>query len=144
MIAERGFRIAELNTVKSDDLKQRTKQFALRAIRMSESMPRSLTGDALNRQFVRSATSVAANYRSACRGRSRAEFIAKMGLVEEEADETAFWLELIAESGLMPQQSTIEMHREAGELTAIAVSSIRTARVGKSNPQSAIRSPQPK
>lgn len=141
MIAERGFRIAKLNTVNSDDLKQRTKQFAIRAIRMSEAMPRSLTGDALNRQFVRSATSVAANYRSACRGRSRAEFIAKMGLVEEEADEAAFWLELIAVSGLMPRQSTIEMHREAGELTAIAVSSIRTARVGKSNPQSAIRSP---
>ncbi len=144
MIVERGFRIAELNTVNSDDLKQRTKQFALRAIRLSEAMPRSLTGDALNRQFVRSATSVAANYRAACRGRSRAEFIAKMGLVEEEADETAFWLELIAESGFLPKQATTEVYREAGELTAIAVASIRTARVGKSNPQSAVRSPQSK
>ena len=98
----------------------------------------------MNRQFVRSATSVAANYRSACRGRSKADFIAKMGIVEEEADEAAFWLELITESGLMPETATLALQREAGELTAIAVASIRTARVGAINPQSAIRSPQSK
>jgi four helix bundle protein len=133
-----------LNTVTSNDLKLRTKQFALQVIRMSEVMPRSLSGDVLNRQFVRSATSVAANYRSACGGKSKADFIAKMGIVEEEADETALWLELISEAGMMSESAPTAMHREAGELTAIAVASIRTARIGKDNPQSEIRSPQSK
>ena len=124
-----------------DNLKQRTKQFALRVIRLSEALPRSIPGDVLSRQVVRSATSVAANYRSACRGKSRADFIAKMGIVEEEADESALWLELIAEAGLLPEAKTAALHTEAGELTAIAVSSIRTARAGKITPQSALRTP---
>jgi four helix bundle protein len=124
-----------------ENLKQRTKDFALRVIRLSEAMPRSIPGDVLSRQIVRSATSVAANYRSACRGKSRADFIAKMGIVEEEADESALWLELIAEAGLLPDAKTTALHTEAGELTAIAVSSIRTARAGKTSPHSALRTP---
>jgi len=144
MSAEYGFRSAEFNAMNHDNLKQRTKQFALRVIRMSEAMPRSIPGDVLNRQIVRSATSVAANYRSACRGKSRADFVAKMGIVEEEADETALWLELIAEAGLLPETKTAALHAEAGELTAIAVSSIRTARAGKVTPQSALRNPHSK
>lgn len=124
-----------------DNLKQRTKAFALRVIRLSDAMPRSIPGDVLSRQLVRSATSVAANYRSACRGKSRADFIAKLGIVEEEADESAFWLELIAEAGLLPETKTAALHAKAGELTAIAVSSIRTARAGKVTPRSAVLTP---
>ncbi len=134
-------RSAEFQVMNHDNLKHRTKQFALRVIRMSEAMPRSIPGDVLSRQIVRSATSVAANYRSACRGKSRADFIAKMGIVEEEADESALWLELIAEAGLLPETKTAALHTEAGELTAIAVASIRTARAGKSTPHSALRAP---
>lgn len=124
-----------------DNLKQRTKQFALRVIRMSEVLPHSIAGDVLCRQIVRSATSVAANYRSACRGKSRADFVAKMAIVEEEADESALWLELISEAGLLPESKTTALHQEAGELTAIAVASIRTARANKETPHSKLRTP---
>ncbi len=124
------------------ELKQRTKEFALRVIHMAESLPKKMAADVLGRQLLRSATSVAANYRSACRARSRADFISKMGIVEEESDESALWLELITESGLMPAQRVELLHREAGELTAIAVASIRTARARRAIPQSAVRSPQ--
>jgi four helix bundle protein len=128
----------------NEELKQRTKAFALRVIRMSEALPKKMTADVLGRQIVRSATSVAANYRSACRAKSRADFVAKTGLVEEEADESCPWLELIAESGLLPVAKTSALHTEAGELTAIAVASIRTARSVCSIPHSAFRTPQSK
>ncbi|MCR6654290.1 MAG: four helix bundle protein [Opitutus sp.] len=124
----------------NDQLKQRTKQFALRAIRLADALPRKMSADVLGRQLVRSATSVAANYRAACRGKSRADFVSKMGTVEEEADESALWIELIAESGILPVAKVSELLREANELTAIAVASIRTAR--RTNPQSAVRTPQ--
>ncbi len=126
----------------NEELKQRTKAFALRVIRMSEALPKKMTADVLGRQIVRSATSVAANYRSACRAKSRADFVAKMGLEEEEADESCLWLELITESGLLPPEKTSALHAEAGELTAIAVASIRTARTVRPTPHSAIRTPQ--
>jgi four helix bundle protein len=128
--------------MKNDDLKERTKVFALRVIRMSEALPKTAVGDVLGRQVLRSGTSVASNYRSACRVRSRADFVAKMAIVEEEADETAFWLELITESGLLKPNLTKELHAEAGELTAIAVASIRTARSKSTTPHSAFRTPQ--
>lgn len=124
------------------DLKQRTKQFALRVIRLSESLPRKMAADVLGRQLVRSASSVAANYRSACRAKSRADFISKMGTVEEEADESALWIELLVESELMAASRLEALHREASELTAIAVSSIRTARRDRNTPHSALRTPQ--
>jgi four helix bundle protein len=130
--------------MKDQELKERTKRFALRVIRMTESLPRKMSSDVLGRQVFRSATSVAANYRSACRAKSRADFISKMGTVEEEADESALWLELIGESGLMPAGKLAELHREAGELTAIAVQSILTARSRSTSPQSTIRNPQSK
>jgi four helix bundle protein len=82
------------------ELKARTKRFALRCMKLADSLPTSNSGRAIAMQMVRSGTSVAANYRSACRGRSPAEFVSKMGVVEEEADETALWLELIMESGM--------------------------------------------
>jgi four helix bundle protein len=121
------------------DLKERTKTFALRVIRMTEALPRRMTADVLGRQVLRSGCSVAANYRAACRAKSRADFVAKMGTVEEEADETAFWLDLIDATGLHPSGKLADLRREADELTAIAVSSIRTARAPVRNPPSAIR-----
>src|SRR2546422_3229638 len=146
--AECGIRNAEWKgeVVTQVDLKDRTKAFALAAIRIVETLPRSQIGRVIGDQLVRSATSVGANYRSACRARSRKDFIAKMGIVEEEADETAFWLELLDECGLAPATRLVPLSREAGELLAITVASIRTARMGRvtgrANPQSAIRNPQ--
>lgn len=126
----------------NQELKERTKRFALRVIRMTDSLPRKMSSEVLGRQVLRSATSVAANYRSACRAKSRPDFISKMGTVEEEADETGLWLELIGESGLLPSSKLDELHREAGELTAITVTSIRTARKRSASPHSALRTPQ--
>ena len=111
-----------------NDLKERTKKFALRTIKLVEALPRTRTGDVLGRQLLRSGTSVGANYRAACRARSDAEFRAKLGIVEEEADESVFWLELITDSGLMKPPRTTELLKEAHELTAIMVSSIKTSR----------------
>jgi four helix bundle protein len=93
--------------VRTADLKTRTKQLALRAMKMVDALPQTIQGRALANQIIRSATSVAANYRAACRARSRAEFIAKIGVVEEEADETCFWLELIIDSGLLTEARAI-------------------------------------
>jgi four helix bundle protein len=128
--------------VTDSELKDRTKDFALRVVRLVESLPRGITADVMGRQLLRAATSVAANYRAACRGKRRADFIAKMGIVEEEADECALWLELIAASALLPTGKIAALQTEASALTAIAVKSIRTARTRLSNPQSATRNPQ--
>jgi four helix bundle protein len=111
-----------------NDLKDRTKKFALRTIKLVEALPKTRTGDVLGKQLLRSGTSVGANYRAACRARSDAEFRAKLGVVEEEADESSFWLELITDSGLMKAPLTAELQKEANELTAIMVSSIKTSR----------------
>jgi four helix bundle protein len=124
------------------ELKQRTKEFALRVIRMTDFLPREPAADVLSRQLIRSATSVAANYRSACRARSRADFVAKMALVEEEADESALWIEMLAPANLVPTKRLGPLRQEATEITAIAVSSIRTARARIGTPRSAIRTPQ--
>src|SRR5262245_58173433 len=95
------------------ELKQRTKAFALRVMRLIGSLPETTVGRAIGQQLVRSGTSVGANYRSACRGRSKAEFIAKLGTVVEEADESGFWLELIIEGGLHPADSVHDLLDEA-------------------------------
>jgi four helix bundle protein len=110
------------------DLKRRTKAFALRVLKLVDTLPKTTAGRALGSQIVRSGTSVAANYRAACRARSTADFIAKMGIVEEEADETLFWLELLEESQLVPAAKLPAIKREANELIAITVASIKTAR----------------
>lgn len=109
-------------------MKKRTKQFALRVIRLVESLPKGRTTEVLGRQLLRSGTSVGANYRSACRARSTADFISKMGIVEEEADESLFWMELLIESGIMKTVKLEPLLKEADELLAIAVSSIKTAK----------------
>src|SRR5436189_6282997 len=109
------------------ELKDRTKDFALRVIRLVDALPNSVKGRAIANQIVRSATSVAANYRAACRARSRVEFIAKIGIVEEEADETAFWLELIIDSALLTEARVHPLLTEAGEFVAIMAASRQSA-----------------
>ena len=113
--------------VRTADLKARTKQFALRVMKLVDSLPRTIQGRVAANQIIRSATSVAANYRAACRARSRAEFIAKIGVVEEEADETAFRLELIIDSALLTQTRVRPLLTEAGELVAIMAASRKSA-----------------
>jgi len=111
-----------------DDLRRRTKKFALDIIKFVEALPKAKTADIIGRQLIRSGTSVGANYRAACRARSTADFIAKMGIVEEEADESIFWLELMVDSSIASIQKTEPLMKEAGELLAITVSSIKTTK----------------
>ena len=111
-----------------EDLKRRTKQFALRVIRLIEALPRTRTAQVIGNQLLRSATSVAANYRAACRARSQADFVHKLGIVEEEADESLFWLEMVVETELMPAARVEDLIKEADELTAIFVASRKTAK----------------
>lgn len=109
------------------ELKARTKDFALRVGRLGDALPNTVKGRTIANQVMRSATSVAANYRAACRARSRAEFIAKLGVVEEEADETAFWLELIIDSKVRSKKQIEPLLKEAGELDAIMAASRKSA-----------------
>lgn len=112
-------------------MRARTKGFALAAIRLTESLPKRRTADVIGRQLLRSATSVGANYRSACRARSKADFAAKMAKVLEEADETLYWLELLDESGLARQDDVAPLSKKAAELVAICVTSIKTVKASK-------------
>ena len=113
---------------RGDDLQVRTKRFALRAIRLVESLPRGRTADTVGRQLLRCGTSVGANYRAACRARFPAEFMARMGIVEEEADESAYWIELLVEAGLVDATLVAELAKEANELVAMTIASIKTTR----------------
>ena len=128
--------------MKNQDLKQRTKKFALSIIKFVESLPRSRTADVIGRQLLRSGTSVAANYRAATRAKSPADFLCKMGIVEEEADESALWLELLTEAGVIGQNMVSAHLSEADQLTAIAVASVNTARRSSEVPRSALRVPR--
>lgn len=110
------------------ELRARTKRFALRILCMYRALPAKEEARILGRQVLRSGTSVGANYRAACRARSRAEFIAKLGIVLEEADETVFWLELLLEGGIVKHENLDALLKEAEELTAIFVTSLRTAK----------------
>lgn len=109
------------------ELKNRTKAFALRVIKLVGVLPDGAVGRTIGSQLIRSGTSVGANYRAACRGRSKAEFIAKLGIVIEEADETCYWLELIIDGQLLPAHRVEPLLQEANELTAIMVASRKTA-----------------
>ena len=109
------------------ELLERTKQFALRVFKLVDALPQTIQGRAIAVQLIRSGTSVAANYRAACRARSKPEFIAKLGVVEEEADESAFWLELIMETDLLSLRKCEPLLSEAGEIVAIMASSKKTA-----------------
>jgi four helix bundle protein len=114
-----------------DEMKTRTKRFALRVIRLVQSLPKHQVADVLGKQLLRSGTSVGANYRAACRAKSPADFCAKMGIVEEEVDESMYWMELLIEAGLVRQELAHDALSEANELLAITVASIRTARPKK-------------
>ena len=109
-------------------LKDRTKRFAVDIIQLCRELPTTLDGRTIGGQLIRCGTSVAANYRASCRARSRAEFLAKMGTVEEESDESLFWLELMVDCNLVSQERVARLAKEADELTAIMVASIKTAR----------------
>ena len=122
------------------DLKTRTKAFALRILKLVDALPKTTAGRAFASQIVRSGTSVAANYRSACHAKSTADFVAKMSIVEEEADETLFWLELLEESELVTAAKLTAIKQEANELIAITVASIKTARRNRGS-NSALRIP---
>ena len=118
------------------EFKDRTKKLALRIIRLIEALPKNQTGEIIGRQLLRSGMSVGANYRAACRGKSSADVINKLSIVEEEADETAFWLELIIDSGIRTETQIRPLLGEAGELVAILASSRKSA---VANRKSAIR-----
>jgi four helix bundle protein len=107
-------------------MKVRTKAFALRAIRLFRALPRTEEARVIGRQLLRSATSVAANYRASCRARSKTEFAAKLGVVVEEADETVFWIELLGDAEIVPAHRLEELKKEADELVAIFFSARRS------------------
>ena len=109
------------------ELQDRTKQFALRVLKLTDVLPRTAAGRAISRELVRAATSVGANYRSACRARSRAEFTAKLGVAVEEADESLYWLELVRDGKLLPENKLSLLLKEADELTAILASGRKSA-----------------
>lgn len=110
------------------DLRQRTKNFSLRVLKLCRALPQTPEGQAVRRQLVRCGTSVGANYRAAQRGRSKKEFTAKLGIVEEEADECCFWLEIIIEDGMLNPANVQPLLDEANEIVAIVVTAIRSSR----------------
>jgi four helix bundle protein len=121
----------------AEELKRRTKKFGLDVIGLVESLPSSQTGKVIGSQLLRSALSVGANYRAACRGRSRADFISKVGIVIEEADESQHWMEMLGEAGPASQEKLRPLIKEANELVAILTASAKTARANLNRPSHA-------
>lgn len=111
-----------------EEMKARTKRYALRVIKAVQSLPEDRVANVLGNQLLRSGTSVGANYRAACRAKSTADFVNKLKIVEEESDESLFWMELLVESGITPQQKLAELMKEGDELVAITVSALKTTR----------------
>jgi four helix bundle protein len=111
-----------------EQLRERTKSFAIRIVRLFRSLPNSREAQVIGNQVLRSGTSIGANYRAVCRARSRAEFIAKLGVVVEEADETIFWLELLADTAVVPADKLKDLITETHELTAISTAARHTSR----------------
>ena len=109
------------------ELLARTKTFGLRILNLVDRLPRTMSGRAIGSQLVRSGTSIGANYRAACRSRSRAEFAAKLGIVAEEADETVYWLEMLRDAKLIPEGKLSDLLKEANELTAIFTAGRRSS-----------------
>src|ERR1700733_488637 len=123
----------------AEALKNRTKQFSLRVLRVIRSLPPGPESRIIGHQLLRSGMSVAANYRAVCRARSRPEFLAKLAIVIEEADESEFWLEMLGDAGLLPQRKLRDLKSEANQLVAIFNASRTTAKKGV---QSAINNQQ--
>ncbi len=115
----------------SEELKERMLVFALNVIRLAGDLPHDKVGDVIGRQLLKCGTSVGANYRAASRAKSQADFVAKMGIVEEESDESLYWLELLIRAGLVQRRKVAHLVAEADQFVAIAVASIRTARRNK-------------
>ena len=118
------------------EFKRRTKQVALRIIRLVQALPKTKTAQTIRGQLLRCGTSVGANYRAACRGKSAADVIAKLGIVEEEADESIYWLELLAEARILPEPRLQPLMGEMPEIVRMTVASIKTLRAH--NPKSKI------
>jgi len=112
----------------AEEWKERSKELALRVFKLCRALPRTDEARIVGRQLLRCSSSVAANYRAVCRSRSRSEFVARMGVVVEEADETAFWLEFLTDAGIMPPKKLADLLHEANELVAIFAASQHTAR----------------
>jgi four helix bundle protein len=113
--------------VSKAELLARTKSFSLRVLNLVDHLPRTMSGRAIGNQLVRCGTSIGANYRAACRSRSRAEFAARLGIVAEEADETVYWLELLRDAKVIPERKLSELLKEANELTAIFATGRRSS-----------------
>ena len=111
-----------------DEMKKRTRAFALRCIKLASRLPKSPVGDVVRRQLIRSGTSVAANYHSACAARSHPDFLNKLGIVEEEVDETLFWIDFAPDAGLTKRALVDDLISEAGEILAILIASQKTAK----------------
>src|SRR5208337_2562042 len=122
------------------ELKERTKRIALRVIKVVEALPSTKIADVIGRQLLRSGTSVGANYRAACRGKSPADMIAKLAIVEEEADESIYWIELLIESEVLPVHRLVDLIDELNQIVAITVSSQKSLR--RNNPESKIQNVQ--
>ena len=114
--------------MRGDDLKERTKLFAIRVVKLVRSLPKNYEGNIIGNQLFRCGTSVAANYRAACRARSTPEFISKIGIVIEECDESVFWMELIIELSLLKEILIKDLLKEATEILAIMIASSNSAR----------------
>ena len=125
----------------AQDLKNRTKRFALRVIRLVQYLPKGQVAAVIGRQLLRAGTSVGSNYRAACRAKSAADFVSKIGIVEEEADESLYWMELLIEARIVCEKQLGPLMNEASELVAIAVASQNTAKRKMPVRKSAIRNP---
>ena len=123
------------------EMKRRTKQFALRVMNLVEGLPETNAGRVIGRQLLRSATSVGANYRAACRAKSTADFIAKLAIVEEEADESMYWIELLIESGQVKENLLTDLLDECNQIVSIVVSSIKTSKQRR-DPKSQFTNPK--
>lgn len=118
-------------SMNADEFKNRTKSFAIRVIRLVEALSQNQTARVIGNQLLRCGTSVGANYRAACRAKSPADFVAKMTIVEEECDESIYWMELIVEAELMDEKRLVDLKNEAIEIVSMVVASIKTARSRK-------------
>lgn len=140
-ILDFGFWIKKMN---EQIFKERTKKLALDVIQLVEDLPKTRAADIISRQLLRSATSIGANYRAACRGKSTPDVMAKLAIVEEEADETVYWLELLAESDIVVPERLSDLLKETNEIIAMTVASIKTLRerIWRGNPKSKIQNPK--
>lgn len=130
MRSESGDRKPEREGVPIRDFRERTFQFGIRCVRLVESLPKSMSAQTIGRQLLRAGASVGANYRAAVRGRSRADFVSRMGIVEEECDEALYWIDVLVELDVTSSKRVEQLRAEANEIIAITVSSIKTARKG--------------